>query len=242
MDSRPLILAPRLQMIADMVAGTRIADVGTDHGYLPIYLLQQMCIDFAIASDIGREPLAHAVRSAEEYGIVQGIDFRLCAGLDAIAPQEVDTVVIAGMGGETIAQILDTAPWTREGTHTLLLQPMSKQPLLRRFLWERGYCITRERLVLDKGTIYPIIEARAGTMQEPTAAQCYGGILLTNDPLFGAYADELIRKLRRAAAGRAQAKDTQTAPEDFAAIADALENMKGEWENADCKRDRANSF
>ncbi len=230
MEGRSLILAPRLQMISDMVTGRRIADVGTDHGYLPIYLLQNRRIDFAIASDIGREPLAHAVRSAKENGITQGIDFRLCAGLDAIAPQEVDTIVIAGMGGETIAQILDTAPWTREGVHMLLLQPMSKQPLLRRYLWEHGYTVTRERLVLDKGTIYPIIEAHAGPMPEPTAAQCYGGILLGNDPLFGVYADGLVRKLRRAAAGRAQAKDTPAAGEDFAAIADALEKMKGDWE------------
>ena len=220
-----------------MVTGRRIADVGTDHGYLPIYLLQNRRIDFAIASDIGREPLAHAVRSAEEYGITQGVDFRLCAGLDAIAPHEVDTIVIAGMGGETIAQILDAAPWTRGGAHTLLLQPMTKQPLLRRYLWEHGYTVTRERLVLDKGTIYPLIEARAGMMNEPADAQFYGGILLKDDPLFGAYADELIKKLRRAAAGRAQAKDVKAAGEDFAAIADALEKMKGEWENANGKRD-----
>lgn len=237
MESRLLVLAPRLQTIADMVTGRRIADVGTDHGYLPIHLLQHRRIDFAVASDIGREPLAHAVRSAEEYGITQGVDFRLCAGLDDIAPHEVDTVIIAGMGGETIAQILDAAPWTREGTHTLLLQPMSKQPLLRRYLWEHGYTVTREKLVLDKGTIYPVIEARAGTMTEPTDAQCYGGILLDHDPLFGAYADELIRKLRRAAAGRAQAKDAQAAGEDFAAIADALEKKKGDWENANCTGD-----
>ena len=237
MENRLLTLAPRLQMISDMVTGRRIADIGTDHGYLPIYLLQNRRIDFAIASDIGREPLAHAVRSAEEYGVTQGIDFRLCAGLDAVAPQEVDTIIIAGMGGETIAQILDAAPWTREGAHMLLLQPMTKQPLLRRWLWEHEYTVTREQLVLDKGTIYPIIEAHAGTMSEPTAAQCYGGIRLGDDPLFGVYAGELIKKLRRAAAGRAQAKDAQAAGEDFTAIADALEKMKGEGENADRKRD-----
>ena len=77
--------------------GCRLADVGTDHGYLPVYLLQRRRIRGAVAADIGAEPLAHARRTAETYG-VEGIDFRLCDGLRDIAPDEVDTLVIAGMG------------------------------------------------------------------------------------------------------------------------------------------------
>ena len=99
---RRLQLQPRLQLLADMVPeGCRLADVGTDHGYLPVYLLQRRRIRGAVAADIGAEPLAHARRTAEAYG-VEGIDFRLCDGLRDITPDEVDTVVIAGMGGETI--------------------------------------------------------------------------------------------------------------------------------------------
>ena len=100
--TRELSLQPRLALLASLVPqGAVLADVGTDHGYIPVCLRQRGVIDRAIASDIGREPLEHARRTAEEYG-VGGIDLRLCAGLDAIAPEECDTVLIAGMGGETI--------------------------------------------------------------------------------------------------------------------------------------------
>ena len=113
--TRELSLQPRLALLASLVPqGAVLADVGTDHGYIPVCLRQRGVIDRAIASDIGREPLEHARRTAEEYA-VGGIDLRLCAGLDAIAPEECDTVLIAGMGGETIWGILAAAPWTRDG-------------------------------------------------------------------------------------------------------------------------------
>ena len=144
--TRDLSLQPRLALLASLVPqGAVLADVGTDHGYIPVCLRQRGVIDRAIASDIGREPLEHARRTAEEYG-VGGIDLRLCAGLDAIAPEECDTVLIAGMGGETIWGILAAAPWTRDGRHTLLLQPQTKIEELRLRLCENGYAVTRESL------------------------------------------------------------------------------------------------
>ena len=100
--TRELSLQPRLALLASLVPqGAVLADVGTDHGYIPVCLRQRGVIDRAIASALGREPLEHARRTAEEYG-VGGSDLRLCAGLDAIAPEECDTIVIAGMGGELI--------------------------------------------------------------------------------------------------------------------------------------------
>ena len=97
--TRELSLQPRLALLASLVPqGAVLADVGTDHGYIPVCLRQRGVIDRAIASDIGREPLEHARRTADEYG-VGGIDLRLCAWLDAIAPEECDTVLIAGIGG-----------------------------------------------------------------------------------------------------------------------------------------------
>lgn len=98
----------------DDAAGGRLADIGTDHGYLPVWLLQEGRIPSAIASDVGAEPLEHARRTAEEYE-TQGLDFRLCDGLSGIEPEETDTVVIAGMGGETIRDILRAAPWAADG-------------------------------------------------------------------------------------------------------------------------------
>ena len=104
-----LQLQPRLRLLADMVPqGARLADIGTDHGYLPVWLMQQGRIASAIAADIGPEPLAHARRTAEEYGTA--LDLRLCDGLRGIAAHEADTVVMAGMGGETIIHILTDSP------------------------------------------------------------------------------------------------------------------------------------
>lgn len=201
MKMRELALQPRLQLLADMVpAGSRLADVGTDHGYLPVYLLQQGRISRAIASDIVDGPLQHARQTAAEYE-VDGIDFRLCPGLDAIAPHEADTVVIAGMGGETIQAILTAAPWTADGSHLLLLQPMTKVEYLRKWLVDNGYAFTEERLVWDKDHLYPVFAVRGGTQPPLTAAQQYGGVLLDGDPLYGAYLDERIGKLQKAVEG-----------------------------------------
>lgn len=201
MKMRELALQPRLQLLADMVpAGSRLADVGTDHGYLPVYLLQQGRISRAIASDIVDGPLQHARQTAAEYE-VDGIDFRLCPGLDAIAPHEADTVVIAGMGGETIQAILSAAPWTADGSHLLLLQPMTKVEYLRIWLVDNGYAFTEERLVWDKDHLYPVFAVRGGTQPPLTAAQQYGGVLLDGDPLYGAYLDERIGKLQKAVEG-----------------------------------------
>ena len=201
MKMRELALQPRLQLLADMVpAGSRLADVGTDHGYLPVYLLQQGRITCAIASDIVDGPLQHAQQTAAEYG-VDGIDFRLCPGLDTIAPHEADTVVIAGMGGETIQAILTAAPWTADGRHLLLLQPMTKVEYLRKWLVDNGYTFTEERLVWDKDHLYPVFAVRGGTQPPLTPAQQYGGVLLDGDPLYGDYLDERIGKLQKAIGG-----------------------------------------
>ena len=144
MDQKRLSLQPRLRRLAELVpAGCRLTDVGTDHGYLPVSLLQQGRIASAIASDIGAEPLEHARRTAMQYG-VDGMDFRLCAGLSGVAPEETDVIVIAGMGGETILAILQAAPWTKDGRHCLLLQPMTKTADLRRWLVDNGYTFTGE--------------------------------------------------------------------------------------------------
>ena len=211
MKMRELALQPRLQLLADMVpAGSRLADVGTDHGYLPVYLLQRGRISRAIASDIVDGPLQHARQTAAEYE-VDGIDFRLCPGLDAIAPHEADTVVIAGMGGETIQAILTAAPWTADGSHLLLLQPMTKVEYLRKWLVDNGYAFTEERLVWDKDHLYPVFAVRGGTQPPLTAAQQYGGVLLDGDPLYGAYLDERIGKLQKAVEGLQKSSAVESA-------------------------------
>lgn len=195
-------LQPRLALLAEMVPrNCRMADVGTDHGYLPVYLMQQGHIAGAIAADIVEGPLEHARRTAEEYG-VEGIAFRLCDGLSGIAPEEADTVVVAGMGGETIIAILEAAPWTASGQHTLLLQPMTKATDLRRWLGVSGFTFTEERLVWDKGYLYPVLRVTGGGQPVIlTERQALCGTALQNDPLYGDYLAQHAEKLRKAAAG-----------------------------------------
>lgn len=228
MDRKQLVLQPRLHLLARLVPeGCRLTDVGTDHGYLPVALLQQGRITAAIASDIGAEPLEHARRTAAQYGAA-GIDFRLCPGLSAIAPEETDVIVIAGMGGETIMTILQDAPWTKDGRHTLLLQPMTKTADLRRWLADNGYTFTDEHLVEDKGRLYPVLTVTGGKHRALTEAEALCGVLLESDPLYGAYLSEHAAKLRRSAEGlrRSSAPDAAAQSARMDALAEELEKKR----------------
>lgn len=231
MGEKYLQLQPRLQLLADLVPqGARVADIGTDHGYLPVWLLQRGRIAAAIAADIGEDPLQHARRTAEEYG-VDGINFRLCDGLKGIGSDEVDTVVIAGMGGETIIHILSAAPWTKvTGAVTLLLQPMTKAGELRRWLSDNGYCFTDERLVWDKDFLYPVLVVTGGVQQPLTRLQEEYGVCLWDDPLCGDYLQLQIRKLERTIEGkrRAESEDVQRQAEELEKLCLELKSLQKE--------------
>lgn len=224
-----LSLQPRLRAIADLVPdGAHLVDVGTDHGFIPVDLLLSERIASAIASDIGAAPLDHARRTAEQCDLTDGIEFRLCDGLQGISADEVDCVVIAGMGGDNIVSILEAASWTKAGTF-LLLQPMSKAEVLRSWLPVNGYRVVAERLVADKGVIYPILSVRGGEMRAVEEHEFWGGFLLNGDPLQERYLDERILRLRRAAAGLEKARDPglQERRAELCAIISALEKQKG---------------
>lgn len=231
MDCKTLHLQPRLQMLSDLVPqDSRLADIGTDHGYLPVHLIQQGKISFAIAADVGREPLQHAIRTAEEYGVA-GIDFRLCDGLRGIAPHEVDTIVIAGMGGETIIHILSAADWMSEpGRYTLLLQPMTKTGELRRWLSDNGYCFTAERLVWDKDFLYPVMVVTGGRQVIGEMEQEYG-VCLADDPLYGEFLDRQIAKMQRAAKGKCRSENEEVRAEAQQMLQHChiLQKMREEW-------------
>ena len=235
MGERPA-LQPRLRAIADLVPpGSRLADIGTDHGYIPIDLLLDGRITAAIATDIGELPLDHARRTAKRCGLAEGIDFRLGDGLGPLAPGEADVIVIADMGGDSIADILAASPWAREGP-LLLLQPMSKAEVLRAFLPENGYRVEAERLAADKGKLYPILTVQGGAMAPAAAAEAWGGFLLQRDPLWGLYLEDRLLRLRRAVSGLAKARDN-TAEEkrqELSRVIAALEDKRREWNNAYC--------
>ena len=205
-----LELSPRLGAIAGLVpegCGC-LADIGTDHGYVPVSLLLEGRVRRAVAADIGAPPLEHARRTAARYGVTDRIDFRLGDGLSVLRPGEAEAIVIAGMGGDAIVDILSAAPWSRAGP-LLLLQPMSKAEVLRAFLPEGGFAVLAERLVQDKGVLYPILTVCGGEMPALPDARAWGGAALEGDPLWGLYLADRLLRLRRAAAGLAKARDPE---------------------------------
>ena len=228
-----LELSPRLRALADWVEpGCRcLADIGTDHGYIPAALLLEGRVQRAVASDIAPAPLDRARATAERWGLTERMDLRLGNGLEVLAPGEADAVVIAGMGGDTLVDILAAAPWCRETA--LLLQPMSRAEVLRPWLAENGFAIRRERLVQDRGVLYPILDVSGGEMAL-SESEAWGGVLLGDDPLWGRFLEEQILRLRRAAAVLSRARDSALAErrETFLRIAGALEEKKGEFEYA----------
>lgn len=151
-------LSPRLRACCNFIApGDRVADVGTDHGYLGIWLLSQGIARSVIASDIVPGPLSAAKRNAEKFGVTGQMEFCLSDGVRSI-PRDFDTLVCAGMGADTMVSILEAAPWLKCGKYRLVLQCQSKTPTLRRYLSEQGWRITEEAVLRDGKFLYTVME------------------------------------------------------------------------------------
>lgn len=191
-----MILSKRLQCIADLVpVGSRVVDVGTDHAYIPLWLLEHGVSEYVIASDIKEGPLEKAKNNALREGTREGIRFVLAPGLAGCEAEEVDCILIAGMGGETIIEILTAAPWARE--KHLVLQPQTKLPQLRRWLNDNAYDVIDARLVYDSGRLYQVWQVVAGARRGLTAFELLlePSLVAKADPLLPVYVDQLVKKL-----------------------------------------------
>ena len=210
-------LTPRLLAVGEMVPpGARAADVGTDHGYLPVWLRQKGICESVIASDIAPGPL-EAARASARRCEVDGIDFRLCPGLEAIRPQEADAVILAGMSGENMAGILEDAAWDWTGKR-LILQPMTKRAELLAWLYVHGLHIREEKPVAEKHRLYWVLCAEAGAAPMPRPAYLWAGFTETE------YARRLRRQLERSLAGQRKARQPDTA--EVRRTEELLEDMK----------------
>ncbi len=194
------MLDGRLRCVASMVRdGATLADIGTDHAYLPVYLLQQGVIRSAIAADIGEGPAASARRTVESAAFNDCIDVRVGDGLSVVAPDEVTDIVIAGMGGETIIHILSLAPWTKNEQLRLILQPMTKTVELRSWLFDNGFVMDEERVVCDAHHVYNVMCAHfRGETAPADPLAVYVGALPMNEetrPYFVAQCDHLAKKI-----------------------------------------------
>lgn len=167
-------LSSRLLACCNFVKpGDRVADIGCDHGYLGIYLLNKGIASYVIASDVKDGPLQSAVRNSEKFGVKDKISFYLSDGAQNI-PRDFDTMVCAGMGGDTMVSILSAAPWLKDAQYRLILQCQSKTPLLRKYLSDNDWHIAAEKVLKDGKFLYTIMEV----LWQPdaprlTAAQTY---------------------------------------------------------------------
>jgi len=231
---RPIQLSPRLRSVADLVPQNAVlADVGTDHGFLPIYLLQRDRIKRAVAADLREGPLSKAKANADKYGLRDRMDLRLCNGLSAIGPEDADTISIAGMGGETIAQILAAAPWTKEGKHTLILQPMTSTYDLREFLSEQGYTIQFEHLNREDRRIYITMEVTAGKCEPYSEGEKWAGRQWKGmgSPMRAEYLDMMLFRAKRALEGLEKSVRPDDIPrrELLQTIVPQVEQLREEW-------------
>ena len=192
-----MTISNRLLLCADFVApGDRVADIGCDHGYLGIHLLQKGIAKAVIASDINEMPLKSAIKNAEKYGVKDQMSFYLSDGVQNI-PRDFDTLICAGMGGDTMVSILTAAPWLKSESYRLILQCQSKTPLLRRYLSDNGFLIARESLARDGKFLYTVMEViyQPGTILTPGQWYISPALAEDNAPELGEYRDRIVEGL-----------------------------------------------
>lgn len=171
-------LSRRLQVIFDLVPfGSKVADIGTDHAYLPIALSLSSKAEKIIACDIKEMPLKKAQENIKKFG-ANNIETRLGDGITPVAKGEADTVIVAGMGGDVISHILSCCDWIKDESVTLLLQPMTSAEILRKFLTENLFSIEKEVPLSDSGKVYTVIVAKfCGYKTEAPVGFYYTGLL-----------------------------------------------------------------
>ena len=225
-DARLLSAVPYLRPHA------AVADIGTDHAYLPVYLVQNRLVDRALACDIRPGPLSSAKKNIQAAGLSDRIETLLTDGLHGVSPFVPDHILIFGMGGELIAKILSEAAWVQTSSIRLILQPMSRAEVLRRYLAETGFEIVGESLSRADGRIYQTICAE--WTGEPIAmdpVDCLiGQVALQRDlPLYQELTEQKIRTLKKIIRGKEQAADENpTADRELlAALSARLDEMGG---------------
>lgn len=190
-------ISKRLEAVAAMVEpGSRLIDVGTDHGYIPIYLKSRGIIESALAMDINKGPLQRARENIMKSGFEADIKTRLSDGLSRAGKDPGDCVVIAGMGGPLTIKILTEGENVLKAVRTLVLQPQSEIAGVRYFLHDKGYRILNENMVLDEGKYYVIIKAvRGRECYERKCCYTYGCCLLRQrHPVLYAFLHRELKK------------------------------------------------
>jgi tRNA (adenine22-N1)-methyltransferase len=196
-------LGKRLATIAALVPpGSILADIGTDHAYLPVYLVSEGLVPRAVAGEVNPGPFKAAGEALARVGLADKVSLRFGDGLTVLAAGEVDTAVVAGMGGLTIIDILTARPEVTASLKRLILQPMQAAAPLRRWLAENSWRLVAETLVEEDGRLYEVIAAEPGPVEEYEPILHEIGPLLwaRRHPLLKNHLAALLEQARRVAA------------------------------------------
>ena len=157
-------LSKRLSSIVDLIEKDKIvADIGTDHGYIPIYLIKNNICKYVIASDINKGPIEILKKNIKEHNILRGIEIRLGSGFETLNENEVNVAIIAGMGGNLIADIIDNSYNIAKSLDYMILQPAQHQEVLRKYLYNKGFEIIQEDIVYDAEKYYHTMKVSIGS-------------------------------------------------------------------------------
>ena len=191
-----LKISERLATVASLIPkGAHLVDVGTDHGYVPIWLLQKQHIVSAIAMDVNKGPLARARENRDKYGFTDVMDLRLSNGLEKLKPGEGDSVLIAGMGGPLMIRILEEGRKNATSIQTWVLQPQSEIPSVRRYLHEHDFKIVEEIMLKDDGKYYMAMKAVPGHEEPWNELEYLFGkdLLLNQHPVLKEFVEKEMR-------------------------------------------------
>lgn len=225
-------LSKRLQAVADLVGDDLVvADVGTDHGYIPIYLLEARKCQKALAMDINEGPLLRAKEHIAEHGLTEKIEVRQSDGVKALSIGECDSVVAAGMGGALVIQIIEDGKEIFRNLKEFVLQPQSELEKVRRYLCENEFCVIAEDMVLEDGKFYPMMKVKNGPAPWHSIMELrYGkGLLEQKHPVLKMFLEkevrtkeEILKNLESASGGQIEAR-RQELREEILLAKEALE-------------------
>lgn len=218
----------RLQEIAAFIPeGSSVADIGTDHAYLPVFLVEQKHITKAVACDVNEGPCKMAEAAIAAAGMRDQIELRRGDGLQPLQPGEVEYVTIAGMGGSLMCSILEASPEVLDSLSGLVLQPMNAACQLRQWLYEHGWHIERESLVVEDGRLYEIIFACPGKCPLPDALALLVGpqLLQQGHPLFSLHIEGILQQERKILAGMEQS-ETAKKSEKYRWVAQKIQELE----------------
>ena len=201
-------LSGRLEAIAELIPKCGIlSDIGTDHAYIPIFAVENKLCERALAADLRKGPLEMAEANIRKHSLESRIELRLGNGLEPVRPEECDVIVIAGMGGLLIRDILSAAPEKSNRAALLLLQPNNAVDALRKWLYENGYDILEEKLISDAGKLYCLIKSNwTGVPVSKDEFDIYIGewIFEGNGELLGKYLHKKLKELEMIIEGRSR--------------------------------------